>query len=134
MNSGDSGSFTRLKDDMCARQKDTYQSTEHGRYAFYPGKFENRGKCTYDDNSFYRPFDPKIIDAESELLGITRPASSCPQYKYSPTCEKSKSCTKTRDSSVPIVLAQEVCPIVKNNIPRMTNSGLGPVSGPSCKN
>jgi len=132
MNSGDSGSFTRLRYDRCAHQKDTHQSVEPLQYVMYPGKYENCSKCTYNEESFYRPFDEAVVDAESELKGLTRPASSCPQNKYSPKCPKSKTCTSTFDKSVPIVLAQEVCPIVKNNIPRIDGPGYDLKTEPFC--
>jgi len=133
MNSGNSGSFNRLRYDRCAYEKDLHQSVEPLQYRMYAGQFENCGKCVFDDKSFYRPFDDAIVDMESELKGITRLASTCPQNKYSPTCKKSKSCTSTWDVSVPIVMAQEVCPIVKNNIRRMNNPGYELNVGLSCK-
>jgi hypothetical protein len=119
MNSGDSGSFTRLRYDRCSHQKDIYQSAEPLQYVMYSGKFENCSRCVYDENSFYRPFDDAIVDTESELKGINRIASSCPQFKYSPHCKKSKTCTSTFDKSAPVILVQEMCPIVSNNIPRI---------------
>ncbi len=134
MNSGDSGSFTRLRYDRCAHQKDTFQSVEPLQYVMYSGKFENCSKCTYNENSFYRPFDDAIVDTESELKGITRSASKCPQFQYSPNCKKSKNCTGTFDRSVPIVLAQEVCPIIRNNIPRIDGPGYELNTEPFCKN
>lgn len=123
MNSGNSGSYNRLRYDQCAYEKDLSQSVDPLQYRMYSGQFEHEKKCVANENSFYRPFDLAIVDLESELKGMTRMASSCPQNKYSPSCKKSKTCTSTWDVSVPIVLAQEVCPIVKNNIPRITHPG-----------
>lgn len=131
MNSGDSGSFTRLRYDRCAHQKDTFQSVEPLQYQMYGGKYESCSKCT-DKDSFYRPIDAIIVDTESELKGITRANSRCPQYKYSPYCKKSKSCTSTFDKSMPVVLAPENCPIVRNNIPRISGPGYELNTEPFC--
>lgn len=120
MNSGSVGGFNRLRYDNCAYQKALHESTDPLRYQLYQGKFEHCSKCT-QDNKFYRPYD--LVDVESELMGINRPNSKCPQNKYNPGCKKSARCTSTFDSSAPVVLAPEVCPIVKNNLPRMTHPG-----------
>ena len=133
MNSGNPGTFNRLRYDVCAYEKDLHQSVDPLKYRLYAGQFENCDKCVFDDNSFYRPFDDAIVDMESELKGITRFASSCPQNKYSPSCKKSKTCTSTWDVSVPIVMAQECCPIVKNNIRRINNPGYELNVGLKCK-
>ena len=119
--SSDTGSFNRLRYDNCAYQKTLFESTGPLKYMLFEGKFENCGKCVYDNNSFYRPFD--LVDEESELKNITRAGTKCPQFQYSPTCVKSKTCTSTFDKKVPIVLAQEVCPVVHNNIVRMKTPG-----------
>jgi hypothetical protein len=113
------GGFNRQKYDDCVYQKKVHQSTNPLNYQLYEGKFENCNKCVFD--KAYRPFD--LVDVESELRNITRPLSSCDNLKYNPKCVKSKMCLSTFDKSAPVVLAQEVCPIVKNNIKRMTNPG-----------
>jgi len=115
------GSSNRQIYDQCNFQKRTYESTSPLSYQLYQGKFENCNKCIAD--KFYVPFQPEIVDIESELKNITRPLSDCDQFKYSPTCKRSGLCTSTFDRSVPIVLAPEVCPIIYNNIPRQTNPG-----------
>jgi len=129
---GSIGGFSKTKYDRCAYQKDLYESVSPLAWNMYSGKFENCGKCTYDENSFYRPFDASVVDRESELKNITRRASRCPQYKYLPNCKKSAYCTNTFDPSNPIVLPQEVCPIVHNNIPRMTGPGYELKTEPFC--
>lgn len=126
------GGFERTKYDNCAYQTSLNESTSPLKWMMYGGKFENCGKCVFDDKSFYRPFDAKIIDAENELKNITRRSSRCPQHKYSPTCKKSASCTNTFDSSNPIVLPQELCPIVHNNIQRMKGPGYELNTEPFC--
>jgi len=114
------GAYNRLSYDNCAYQKRLQESTTPLLYRLYEGQFENCGKCTYK-NQFWRPFD--LVDIETELKGLTRPNTKCPQFEYSPTCKKSQICTNTFDNSNPVVLAHEVCPIIKNNINKITNVG-----------
>jgi len=114
------GGSNRLRYDRCAYQKTLYESTGPLQYMLYEGAHENCGKCTHEDK-FYRPFD--LVDVESELKNITRPASQCPQFKYSPTCKPSKMCVSTHDKMVPVALNPVVCPVVYNNIPKMNNVG-----------
>jgi hypothetical protein len=125
------GGFTRLQYDRCAYQKDLYQSVEPLGFQMYPGKFENCSKCTYEDQ-FWRPFDAQIVDAESELRNITRRATKCPQYMYNAGCKKSCFCTSTFDKSNAIVMPQEVCSIVTNNIPRQVGVGYSLETEPFC--
>lgn len=114
------GSFNRQIYDRCAYQKELYESTSPLQHQLYEGKFEHCGKCTFEDQ-FYRPFD--LVDVESELLGINRPSSHCPQFKYNPNCQASKMCVSTFDKSMPVALNPWVCPVVFNNIPKMTHPG-----------
>jgi hypothetical protein len=127
-----SGAFNRQKYDRCAYQKDLYESVSPLSWMMYPGKFENCSKCTVNEKNFWRPFDGDIVDRESDLKNITRRSSRCPQ-KYLPNCKKSATCTNTFDPSNPIVLAQEVCPIVFNNIPKMYGPGYELKTEPFCQ-
>lgn len=131
MNSGDSGSFTKLRYDNCAYAATLHESTDPLKYYLFEKKYENCDKCGVKENGFYRPFD--LVDEESELKGITRANSKCPSRKYSPACKKSGNCESTFDKSVPVVFNQTVCPIVHNNIPRMTTVGYSDPSQPFCK-
>lgn len=131
MNSGDSGNFNRLIYDRCEYEKRIKESTDPLSWNMYGGKFEHCQKCVYN-NQFIRPFDNNIVDRESELKGILRKASKCPQNKYNPGCKKSGTCISTFDSTNPIVLAQEVCPIVRNNIPRINGPGYELITEPFC--
>jgi hypothetical protein len=114
------GGSNRLIYDKCAYQKELYESTAPIQYYLYEGKHEHCDKCTYK-KMFYRPFD--LVDVESELKNITRMNSHCPQFKYDPSCPKSKTCFSTFDKSVPIVPPPDACPILKNNIPVQTTVG-----------
>jgi hypothetical protein len=113
------GSSNRLPYDCCAYEKRLAESVSPLEYQLYEGKYESCTKCIYD--KFYRPFD--LVDFESELKNITRPNTKCDSLKYNPSCKKSKSCISTFDPEVPIVFASEICPIVHNNIPKMTHPG-----------
>jgi len=133
MNSGDSGSFNRLRYDGCAYSIDLAQSVEPLQWQMYSGKFENCSKCTYDESQFWRPFDKEIVDRESELKGITRRETKCFQSKYSPNCKNtSKPCLGTFDPTAPIVMAQEVCPIVHSGMPKITGPGYVLNTEPFC--
>lgn len=110
------GSSNRLMYDKCAYQKKLYESTTPLTYQLYEGRYENCNKCKFE-NQFWRPFD--LVDIESDLKNLNRPASQCPQFKYQPR--------KVNGNPVPqqgpVVFAPDVCPIVFNNIPKMTNPG-----------
>ena len=108
--------------DTCAYEKQLYESTSPLAYRLYFGKMENCNKCRVG-GTFPVRFDGRIVDAESELLNLTRPLSKCDQFKYSPQCKKSGLCTSTFDRQNVPVLAPEVCPIVYNNIPRRRDPG-----------
>lgn len=133
MNSGDSGSFNHLRYDKCAYALDLSQSVEPLQWMMYSGKFENCGKCTANQNQFWRPFDNDIVDAESELKGITRRRTKCFQSQYSPNCMNTeKPCISTFNSTGPVVFAPEVCPIVHSNMPRFTGVGYSLQTEPFC--
>jgi len=126
------GNLSQTRYDRCAYQRHLYEEVSPLKYQMYGGKFENCSKCTYDKHSFWRPFDDAIIIAENELKNLTRPHSRCPQYKYNPNCRKSCLCTGTFDPSNPVVLSQEVCPIIFNNIKKMKNPGYTLQTEPFC--
>jgi hypothetical protein len=115
------GSFNRMTYDNCAYALDLKQSTSPLLYQMSRYKFENCSACTLDGN-YYAPFD--LVDFESELKNITRPGSLCNSTKYSPYCKKSDRCVSTFDPSVPPVAVKDVCPVVCNNIKKMTNPGF----------
>jgi hypothetical protein len=134
MNSGDSGSFNHLKYDRCAYAVDLAQSVEPLQWMMYSGKFENCGKCTYNEKNFWRPFDKEVVDTESELKGISRRRTRCFQSEYSPNCKNTeKPCIGTFDANEPIVFAQEVCPIVHSGMPKIDGPGYTLNTEPFCK-
>lgn len=125
------GWSSRLGYDPCAYQKRLSESTAPYAYSVLPDYYENCQKCVYD--KYTRPFDSDIVDVESELYNITRPASKCPSRKYNPNCKKSGSCISTFDPAVPVVMANEVCEIVKNNLHWGNDTGIRDPRPANCK-
>ena len=115
------GSSNRLIYDECACSQNYHDSTSPFSYVTYMGAYENADKCI--SRHFWRPFDPEIVDLESELKNITRPASKCATEKYLPSCTKSPRCTSTFQKPMPAIV-NTVCPIVHNNIPRQPCNGV----------
>ena len=124
------GSSNRLRYDECAYSKDLSQSVSPFAYRMYGGAYENESKCKKD--KFWMRNDADVVDIESDLKNISRPATKCDNLKYNPSCKKSKECINTFDPSVPVILDSNVCPIVFNNIPRMTTNGLIMPDQPNC--
>ena len=116
------GSSNRLRYDTCAYEKSLTESFSPFAYRTYGGMYENEQKCKKD--KFWKRIDADVVDVESDLKNITRPATKCPSLKYDPKCKKSGQCISTYDPSVPVILDYNVCPIVFNNIPRQTSNGL----------
>lgn len=125
------GFSSRLPYDPCAYNKELSESVAPYAYQMYDGKYENCNKCVYDH--YTRPFDGDVVDVDSELSNRTRPASRCPVRKYHPSCKKSANCVSTYDSSVPVVLAPEVCPIVVNNLRWGSETGIRDPAASNCK-
>lgn len=124
------GSSNRLRYDLCAYEKDLSESVSPFAYRTYGGAYENGEKCKKD--KFWKRIDADVIDVESDLKNITRPATKCPGLKYNPKCQKSGQCINTFDPSVPVILDSNVCPIVFNNIPRQKTNGLIMPDQPNC--
>ena len=124
------GSSNRLRYDECAYSKTLTESVSPYAYRMYGGAFENNSKCKKD--KFWHPYDVEVVDVESDLKNISRPATKCPSLKYNPSCKKSGFCVSTYDASAPVILNSNVCPIVFNNIPRMTSNGLREPEQPEC--
>lgn len=125
------GFSARLRYDPCAYNKDLSESVAPFAYQLYDGKYENCNRCVY--THYTRPFDGDIIDVDSDLKNISRPASNCPSRKYNPRCKRSPNCISTYDSHVPVVLAPEVCPIVFNNLTWGNDTGIRHPRPANCK-
>uniref|UniRef100_A0A6C0E963 Uncharacterized protein n=1 Tax=viral metagenome TaxID=1070528 RepID=A0A6C0E963_9ZZZZ len=116
------GWSSRLPYDDCETNRRYEESKGPGMYQMFEPKFENCNRCKVE--KLYKRYDAEIVDAESDLKNIIRRASKCPENQYNPKCKKSQYCTSTFDSSNPVILAPEVCPIVQNNLKRYNTKGF----------
>ena len=114
------GGFNRLSYDLCDYNKRIQESVSPFSYQLYFGAHEHSKKC--NDGNFWRKFD--VVDIESDLFNINRPASRCPQFKYNKSCGPSKYCISTFSSNIPRILDRDICPIVFNNIPKIKSNML----------
>jgi len=130
MNSGSAGGFTHLKDDECAYNRHVTDSTAPMLYRLYEGAFEHCQKCKYD--KFWHPYDPEMVDVESELKNITRASSRCTERKYNPNCQIDGKCMSTFDTNAPVIFPPHLCPVVQTNIVKMTEPGYVLPTGQSC--
>jgi hypothetical protein len=122
---------SKLMYDPCAYNKRLTESTSVFTYNMYDGKFESCAKCVFDH--YVRPFDADIIDADSELRNITRPASNCPSRKYNPKCKKTANCVSTYDKSLSFPAPAEICPITFNNLKWHGGNGIRNSKPSNCK-
>lgn len=84
-------SLNRLKYDECANIEAMRISAAPALYVMDPSRFENENKCRHEfgllGGANVSHISGNLVDLESDLRGITRPASVCPVMKY----EKPKS-------------------------------------------
>lgn len=85
-------SWSRTKYDDCAYNKTLSQSTSSINYTLDPNKFYNCKECRADfgivGGNNVSVTRGNLVDAESELMGITRQLSQCPERKFLPHCDK----------------------------------------------
>ena len=74
-------SSNRLIYDKCAYATEIKESTEPLEYNLFAGKYVNCKQCPVGDFPNVLPFGPKT-EVESELLGLTRLNSKCPEKKF----------------------------------------------------
>jgi len=117
-------SATRGLYDECHTQLKVRDSVSPLEYMLYQGAHESCTRCRSAPNKG----DVSLIDAESELLGITRFASRCPQFKFSPKCDvKGVKCIPT--GKLPVELEPSVCmtdlnPMTPYYPARTTDNGI----------
>lgn len=84
-------SWTRPSSDSCSYQKTLAQSTSSLDYLLDPNKFYNCNQCRVDLGLFggnnVSMVTDNQVDVESDLFGVTRQYSKCPERKYLPSCE-----------------------------------------------
>jgi len=76
-------SFNRLKYDNCAYSKELQESISPLEYQLFRGKYENCKQCPTGSHTNNLEFGTKAI-VESELYGLSRQESKCPDKKYNP--------------------------------------------------
>jgi hypothetical protein len=74
-------SSNRLTYDKCAYATNIKESTAPLEYNLFVNKYENCKTCPVGKYKNVLPFGPKT-ETESELRGLTRLASNCPEKKY----------------------------------------------------
>ena len=90
-------SFSRTMYDSCAYKKTVTESTGTLAYMLDPVKYEvcSSKKCSVNfgvsGGASVRQPKRSLVEIESELLNLTRPASRCPSKKYAPKCSKPNS-------------------------------------------
>jgi len=91
-------SSNHLMYDTCAYKKRLDQSTGPLSYILYPGKYNHCAKCRIELGSVggngVSLYTGNLVDLENDLRGQTRPASSCPDKKYTPRCKTCRNCTE----------------------------------------
>ena len=80
--------WARTKSDLCAYNKEISQSTAPYYYTLDPNKFYNRNDCRVDlgvvGGNNVSLTKSNMVDKESDLFGINRPNSKCPERKFLP--------------------------------------------------
>lgn len=85
------GTFTRLDNDACTYRTNLRQSIGPGDYALSAFAAPNCGTCITGDpwrqagEAGARCSSRSLVDVDSELIGITRPATNCPSGKFQAT-------------------------------------------------
>ena len=77
-------SFNRLNYDNCAYAKTLQESTSSLEWNLYLGKFENKKTCPVGDFTNNLEFGTRA-EVESDLWGVIRQDSKCPEKKYDPS-------------------------------------------------
>ena len=110
-------SFTRTQYDSCAYAKEVQESTSPLEYRLFKGKYENCKQCPVGSHTNNLEFGSKAA-VESELFGLTREQSKCPDKKYNPNKPGAKA-----DFS-PARLCESIFYITPTNMKMPTNSGI----------
>jgi len=85
-------SWNRSRYDQCAYQKEISQSTSPFQWAMDTTKFYNchdcRAKLGLVAGNNVSVTKNNMVDVESDLFGITRQSSLCPERKFIPHCHQ----------------------------------------------
>ena len=81
-------SFNRLAYDTCAYKQDLSENVSQLSYLLDPIKFEHCHKCRHEvglvGGTNVGVVNGNLVDLENELMGINRPNTQCPAYKFLP--------------------------------------------------
>lgn len=81
-------SFTRTKTDICNYNQELEENVSYVSYLLDPVKFHNCNKCRpelgFVGGTNVSHVTGNLIDLESDIKGIDRDASRCPQTRYLP--------------------------------------------------
>lgn len=81
-------SFNRLTYDTCAYKQDLSENVSQLSYLMDPVKFEHCQKCRHEiglvGGTNVGVIQGNMVDLENELMGINRPNTQCPSYKFTP--------------------------------------------------
>lgn len=81
-------SFNRLSYDSCSYKQELSENVTQLSYILDPIKYEHCQKCRHElglvGGTNVGVPKGNIVDLENELLGINRPNTHCPSYKYLP--------------------------------------------------
>ena len=81
-------SWNRLHTDTCSYKADLAQNVSYMSYTLDPIKYENCSRCFHNvglvGGSTVGVPRGNMVDIENDLLGINRPNTRCPGYKFTP--------------------------------------------------
>jgi hypothetical protein len=81
-------SFNRLSYDTCSYKETLGQNVSQLSYVLDPIKYEHCSKCRHDlglvGGTAVSHVTGNLVDLENNLLGIDRPGTKCPEYKWLP--------------------------------------------------
>ena len=85
-------SLSSLRNDKCFYEKSLKESKSVGCYQMYGGKYVNNRQCMIDfgilGGNTVSLFNGNLVDLESDMMGISRPATLCPSHKFTPRCNE----------------------------------------------
>ena len=92
------GNWQRLKYDLGTFGKDVQQASAPLERTLDPHFVHRQNPCRASDIGYISKFgvsydtNNPLVDTESELFNLTRPATKDPNYKYNPLCSKQQQC------------------------------------------
>ena len=114
-------SFNRLKYDNCAYSKELEESISPLEYQLFRGKYENCKECPNGSHTNNLEFGTKAT-VESELYGLNRPESKCPDKKYNPDVPNA-----TNANYSPPQMCHSIYYITPTNMKMPTSNGLSKI-------